>query len=150
MLSELEGLLLGFPKLMNEKSTKLVFELLADLVQQPNIELSETSTNVIIGPALEEPLIKYKELAHKILDPPLLDVARNHWNDYVREDATLALQLLNEIDKDLFESTLNNSKAEKKKRKAYTVLWKNNWAKVFESAKSLDSLIQGPNLSQYL
>ena len=150
MLSEIEGLFLGFPKLLNEKSSKQVFELLAGLVIQPNIDLAETTSNVIIGPALEEPLIKYCKLAHKVLDAPLLDAARNHWNEFVREDATLALQLMNELDNDLFESTLNNSKAEKKKKKAYTTMWRNNWARVFEAAKSLDSSIQGPNLGQFL
>ena len=150
MLSELEGLFLGFPKLLNEKSSKQVLTLLASLVGQPNIDLAETAANVIIGPAMEEPLLTYPSLAHKILDAQLLDVARNHWNEFVREDATISLQLMNELDKDLFESTLSNAKQEKKKKKAYTVMWRNNWAKVFESAKSLDSSIQGPNLGQFL
>lgn len=150
MLSEVEGLFLGFPKLLNERSSKLVFTLLSDLITQPNIDLSETSVNVIIGPALEEALLAFTPLAHKILDEQLLSVARNHWNEFVREDAKLALQLMSDIDNDLLEETLNNAKDTKKRKKANNQIWKTNWAKVFETAKSRDGNIQGPNLELFL
>lgn len=150
MLSEVEGLFLGFPKLLNERSSKLVFTLLSELITQPNIDLSETSCNVIIGPALEEALLAFTPLAHKILDEQLLSVARNHWNDFVRDDSKLALQMMSDIDNDLLEETLNNSKDTKKRKKANNLIWKTNWAKVFETAKSRDNNIQGPNLELFL
>lgn len=149
-LSEIEGLFLGFPKRITSKTASLVFKRLADLVTQPNIDLAETAINVILGPAMEEAINVFIGDANRILVPLLLNSAKHHWNEFIKEDASVALQMLDGIDSNVMDGTLSAMKGEKKKKKAEKVSWRTNWAKVFEVAKRNDKTISNINLDMYL
>ncbi|KAK8858004.1 hypothetical protein M9Y10_013104 [Tritrichomonas musculus] len=145
-LSELEGLIISYSNIMNEKTAQLIFEILSSLVVQPNVEIAETSLSLFMGSSCENLLASYLEIAMKIMVAPLYDSAKKNWNEYVREDATFAIQMLSELDKDLFTKQVDVMKEERKKKKTYSEIWKTNWAKVFETAKMKDKAITGSNL----
>ena len=145
-LSELEGLVISYANIMTEKVAGLIFEQLGELVVQPNTEIAQTSIDLITGTSFENLLISFPEAAIQYLIQPLYDSAKKNWNEYVREDATFALQLLSELDKDLFNKQVGKMKEERKKKKVYQQIWKTNWAKVFETAKKKDKSITGANL----
>lgn len=145
-LSELEGLIISYSNIINEKTAELIFQLLANLVIQPNVEIAETSLGLFMGASCENLLATYLESAIKIMVSPLYDSAKKNWNEYVREDATFAIQMLSELDKDLFNKQVEVMKEERKKKKTYSQIWRTNWAKVFETAKMKDKAITGSNL----
>lgn len=145
-MSEMEGLTLNYFEDVNEEIAKMVFTKLSDLVNQPNIDIAETALNVLLGPALEEPLINYPELAIKILTQELMNAANKNWNDYVQEDSKLALQMLSDLNPKIFKSTVSKLKEERKKKKTYQGIWRTNWKKVVESAKINDSTITSANM----
>lgn len=149
-LSELEDLIVTFNSIMNDKIADTIFELLASLVVQPNIDIAETSLNLFMGTSCENLLANFLENAIRIMVGPLYESAKKNWNEFVREDATYALQLLSELDKDLFNKQVEVMKEERKKKKVYSQIWKTNWAKVFETAKMKDKGITGANLEAIL
>lgn len=145
-LSELEGLIISYSNIINEKTAELIFQLLATLVVQPNIDIAETSLGLFMGASCETLLATYLEIAIKVMVSPLYESAKKNWNEYVREDATFAIQMLSELDKDLFNKQVEIMKEERKKKKTYSQIWRTNWAKVFETAKMKDKAITGSNL----
>lgn len=149
-LSELEGLVNNYNQAVTKDIAEIVFRQLSELVNQPNIDLSETTINIILGPALEGPLETYADLAISILVQPLFNAAKQNWNEFVREDATTTLQLLSDIDENLFKKYVTKMKEERKKKKTYQQIWKTNWAKVFETAKAHDKKISGMNMDLFL
>ncbi|OHS97413.1 hypothetical protein TRFO_09387 [Tritrichomonas foetus] len=149
-LSELEGLVISYSNLMDEAIATIIFEQLSDLVVQPNIDIAETSLNLFTGSSFDNLLATFPETAIKIMVPPLYESAKKNWNEFVREDATFAIQLLSELDKPTFQKQVEVMKAERKKKKVYAQIWKTNWAKVFETAKKKDKSITGANLEYIL
>ena len=145
-MSEMEGLTLNYFEDVNEEIAKMVFTKLSELVNQPNIDVAETALNVLLGPALEEPLVSFPELAIKILTQELMNAANKNWNEYVQEDSKLALQMLSDLNPKIFKSTVSKLKEERKKKKTYQGIWRTNWKKVVESAKINDSTITSANM----
>lgn len=145
-MSEMEGLTLNYFEDVNEEIAKMVFQKLSELVNQPNIDIAETALNVLLGPALEEPLLNFPELAIKILTQELMNAANKNWNDYVQEDSKLALQMLSDLNPKAFKATVSKLKEERKKKKTYQGIWRTNWKKVVETAKLNDNTITSANM----
>lgn len=145
-MSEMEGLTLNYYEDVNEEIAKMVFTKLSELVNEPNIDIAETALNVIMGQALEEPLLTFAELAIQTLTQELMNAANKNWNEFVQEDSKLALQLLSDLNPTYFKAQVGRLKEERKKKKTYQGIWRTNWKKVVESAKLNDSSITSANM----
>ena len=149
-ISVIESLFLSNANLITTSILIKVLRKFAELVEQPNIDLAEGSLNVILGPSIEKFILENPPITNSCLGEPLLNAAKKHWHSDIREGATLALEILSDINNEEFEKNLNNLKDLKKQRKFKNLTWKTNWAKVFQSAKVLDGSIRGANLDLFL
>ncbi|OHS95898.1 hypothetical protein TRFO_10312 [Tritrichomonas foetus] len=145
-MSEMEGLTLNYFEDVTEDVAKMVFKKLSDLVNEPNIDIAETALNVLLGPALEEPLVNFPELAIKTMTQELMNSANKNWNEFVQEDSKLALQMLSDLNPKIFKATVGRLKEERKRKKTYQGIWRTNWKKVVETAKMNDDTITSANM----
>ena len=140
-LSIIESFLLTFYNLIDLESIKLIFKIISDLINQPNRELSEISFNIFLGSSLEPFLFEYIKELNEFFNENLLNSAKKHWNEEIRENSQIALEYISEIDENLFNIYFNKLKNIKNQRKTNKLIWKNNWKKIFQFAKMNDNNI---------
>lgn len=139
--SEIEGLIINFSKIVDKISAQYIFRIIADAVQQPNLELSETAMNVILGVAIEKIIHQFIDDAEITLVPVLYKTGKKHWNEAIREDAVDVIDHLSQIDQNAFDKAKEEISNEKKKLLIEKENNTKKWSKIFVKAKKNDSSI---------
>ena len=145
--SEIEGLLINFSNLVELETAEYLFKLIANAVQQPNLELSEAAMNVILGIALSKILPKFMNNAQSILVPALYKTGKKHWNNAIREDAIDVIDQLSQLSPEAFQKAKEVIASEKKKLSQEKEINAQNWKKIFAKAKKRDQSISEINTS---
>lgn len=143
-IDSVKVILFSFDK-FSDTSLRRAFAILAEGVRSDNVDVAEIALDTLLA---ENLVLVYKQnprLIFTTIFEKLYKSAKSHWDEDIKTDSIAALQILSEIDPNIF-GELNNAHKDKKNTKKAPVkeasALKTNWMQVFNLAKKNDQAIK--------
>lgn len=141
MLNELSFLAAGFEMNVTPKMAVLIFRLVGSMVLSENPDVSEAAIDVLMNPDLASILKNNASAIFPLIIEPVYRAAKSHWDECTKSNAYVALQVLSEIDSNIFNRANEAHKMMKAQRAATHASFKNNWSMIFDGARANDKTI---------
>ncbi|EAX94611.1 phosphoprotein phosphatase, putative [Trichomonas vaginalis G3] len=144
-LNELTTLLSTFELNVSPKVASTIFKIVGDCVESENTDVSEASVDFLMNPELASVIRTHSTIVFPIVIEPIYRAAKHHWDECTKTNAYVVLQVLSEIDNQTFNKANDAHKLMKAQKSASFAVFKNNWTRIFENAKSADKSMMSAN-----
>jgi hypothetical protein len=114
-LTEMEGLIIAFPKLFDFSIARILLNQINYVISQPSVDLAIGGVNLLLRPLSERLLIDYLDLCIESKIGSLSKTVKGHWNAIVKGDTLVALKVFTDISQELFQKNLEGITEESKR-----------------------------------
>ena len=150
-INELTLIFINFEQLITNDIAKKVYKIISINSISENPDLCEIALDFIMNADLIQILKNNSKIIYPIILEPIYKAAKNHWDDSSQTNAYVTLQMLSEIDPDVFNLFTEQQKIRKIQKNSLLEDLKINWIKIFNAAKNADKSITSINLdNRYL
>lgn len=143
-IDSVKVILFTFDK-FSDTALRRAFALIAEGARSDNVDVAEIALDTLLAENLVSIYKQNPRLIFTTIFEKLYKSAKNHWDEDIKTDSIACLQILSEIEPNVF-SDLNNARKDKKNtKKAPTKepnALKTNWLQVFNMAKKNDQAIK--------
>ena len=140
-LDIIRTLLTSFETFTDESLT-YAFNLIGDAVRSENVDVAELAFDILMDDDFVNVYKINANLIYSLLFEKIYRSAKYHWDENIRTDAVACLQVLSEIEPNIFTKLTAQRKENHGKKNTNVQSFKEKWLTIFDSAKKNDTTMK--------